>query len=259
MITLGAPPRPPSSQEPRKPASSSQPQQPARPTSSQSSFRFNTTPSTSSQPSRNQTNGHPVQSIQTGRSKAKGKEREITAFGVDNDTDVEEDVRQMNVEADDLRRQSHSRKASLSSNNLSADLHLSYPPGTANRSQQQPSSALRGKPSAKSYQRDIVEAIPERETPQIHKNKVLRGERLPPKQVHATGSNSAMRLPPPTYRDPETPGRRRISLGMRGKRSSACFDSGVISTLSLSLFRLFDQLLHHISASTYICTEWVTV
>ncbi len=229
VITLGPPTHPPSSQELGKPlSSSSRTHHPSRPLSSQSQRPLTSIPSTSSsQPSQHTKLNNHLSTSTHARSKSKGKERELPAVNADGDTDVEEDVRRMNVEAEDLRRQSHIRKASLTSNQLSAEFRFPPPPATTEKSRQQ--QHLRDDSGKRSH--DTVQRIPERETPQIHKNKVFRGER-PSAKPGATTSSIFNSDP----MHPETPGRRRSSMGTRGKRISSCFDSGVISMFRSHVF-----------------------
>jgi hypothetical protein len=67
--------------------------------------------------------------------------------------------------------------------------------------------------------------LPERDTPQIVKNRLMRGEtgskRMPSALSNGTSVEEAVVV---------NGGRRRSSLG-RGKRVSASFDTGIISEL----------------------------
>ncbi|TBU55459.1 Mis12-Mtw1 protein family-domain-containing protein [Dichomitus squalens] len=123
-----------------------------------------------------------------GSSRAVGKAKDRDVYATTRaDPEVDEDVRQMQSETDTLRRKSQAAEQAASS--LNADVQ--FPP----RTPRLPSSSSR-------RDVDTVAPLAQQETPQIEKNKVMRGE---------TGH------------------RRRSSIS-RGKRASSSYEAtGVIS------------------------------
>jgi kinetochore protein Mis13/DSN1 len=126
-----------------------------------------------------------------------------------NDDEMDEAVRQMDFEADSLRRQSQSH-AKASGKSVNGQFRFPESPP-----------------------RDGWEPVKERETPQIEKNKMLRWE--------GVGSG----------RSPGGVGRRKSSMGGRGKRISSSFETtGVISEFVSRSFHLNDfgvpySIIHH--------------
>ncbi|KAJ3484487.1 hypothetical protein NLI96_g5606 [Meripilus lineatus] len=149
--------------------------------SSQTPSSSTSTPNDSTQPTskRGKSDNAP-----SSRRTGKGKDRELTSTNR-SEPEVDEDVRQMQSEADDLRRRSRS-EASVGSLDQTIQFPSSRPPRTP------------------SHERihDASHPIPLQETPQIEKNKIMRGET----------------------------GHRRRSSVSRGKRASSSFENtGVIT------------------------------
>ena len=182
------------------------------------------------------------------------------------DQAMEEDVRMMNSEAEDLRERSRSSAAHLSSPG-GVQPEFSFPPPSAksasklrSRNASQPDRPSPTTPSSSSYalqngvttstirkMPDTMQPIAEQETPQIAKNRVMRGQlpsaarKAPPENLSVAGGRRPSAEPGPSnpnasdningHASSSTPGRRRSSMGMRGKRVSASFDaSGVLGT-----------------------------
>ncbi|KAM5539274.1 hypothetical protein V8D89_007147 [Ganoderma adspersum] len=120
------------------------------------------------------------------RAVGKAKEREVYA-ATRADPEVDEDVRQMQSEADTLRRKSQAAEQAAGS--LNTDVQ--FPP----RTPRAPGSSSR-------RDVDTVAPLAQQETPQIEKNKIMRGET----------------------------GHRRRSSVSRGKRASSSYETtGIIS------------------------------
>ncbi|KAI5119965.1 hypothetical protein M0805_004345 [Coniferiporia weirii] len=227
LITRGPPARSQSSQDTERPQSRNAP--------SETEQSANAGPSTLKPPSR--ASSRPPSSTTTAgpafsRVRKKGKERDISADRVGGEREVEEDVRQMNTEADGLRDRSRASMASMSSAALNVD--FTFPPDkppnpgptkTRVRQLQEQAGVASasngdgfGTPSRPA--RDTMLPITERETPQIVKNKLFR---------ESLGHS-----------------RRRSSMGMRGKRISSTYEStGIItrphtSVSDSSLFKHID-------------------
>lgn len=118
--------------------------------------------------------------------------------------ELDEDVRRMESETDHLRQRSRAKDA--------IDSSFKFPPSTP-------------KPSTQRYLSDALHTLPESETPQIKRNKLLReGAPLPPRT--------------PQTKTPQHS--RRVSMSARGKRISTSFETtGVICAyLPSSLPRL---------------------
>lgn len=183
------------------------------------------------------------------RADAKGKERKIPLLnGTGDDEGAEEEVRRMNSEANVLREQSRALAASVPSGALQVDFKFPPPPGTTVKSRvrqlQGKSGAGRrnlgglGTPPMKSAGRDSMQPVIEQETPQIAKNKLLRGEH-PSMKLSAVPSQSVepemtagSRIASGSDLGTTAAGhsRRRSSISMRGKRVSTSFETtGVIS------------------------------
>lgn len=165
------------------PPSQSQPRASSRPPSSQSYH----TPhiDTSKQPSKKfKADG----STTTARQISKGKDRELQA-STRAEPEVDEDVRQMQSETDTIRRKSQAAESSAGALNA----EFQFPPPKPGRPQQGPPS------NQKTH--DASLPLPLQETPQIERNRFMRGE---------------------------PSGHRRKSSLSRGKRISSSLDSGVI-------------------------------
>lgn len=134
--------------------------------------------------------------------------------------DVEEAVKKMNTEADDLRDRSRASIANMTPAALRVDFR--FPAGSSTAGNGQPS---RHKPSGtKSATRDLTIPIAEHDTPLIERNRQMRvGQPLSRSDEQNGSSGVSGHL------------RRRSSMSMRGKRVSASLESsGVIS----AFFRL---------------------
>lgn len=101
---------------------------------------------------------------------AKGKERETLASNR-TEPEVDEDVRQMQSEADSLRRQSRAAESAIAVNPA-----FQIPPpstnGRSNKSSRPPPSQSRGR----AISRETSQPIPQQETPQIERNKMMRAD-----------------------------------------------------------------------------------
>ncbi|EJD07140.1 uncharacterized protein FOMMEDRAFT_165737 [Fomitiporia mediterranea MF3/22] len=190
-------------------------------------------------PSKSRSSSKPPSTSSAGmtfaRVRKKGKERDVLAGNVA-EHEVEEDVRQMNSEADDLRDRSRASIASMTPAAMS--IELEFPPsksGAVGKSRVRHLREQAGAvPTADSTSelstpsrtgRDGVMPIADQETPQIAKNRLFRGESKPrPEPSTSSGGGSANGEPPRLAR-------RRSSLSLRGKRSSSAFESTGIITL----------------------------
>jgi kinetochore protein Mis13/DSN1 len=125
---------------------------------------------------------------------------------------VEKDVREMEDEADRLRRASRAHDPSLAS--------MSFRPSS-------PEKPPKPKPSRSKKTVSIVDTeIPLLDgTPQAERNKLLRGDAM---AAIARDRGRTPDLEP----DPKTH-QRRSSLGGRGKRISNSFQSGAFSTFTI--------------------------
>lgn len=176
-----------------------------------------------------------VLQVKKGRAHARITEEET-------DDAVDEDVRQMNSEADELRDRSRASLAHVSPD--ATRVHFKFPapkqpakPHKARVRQLQAGGPGLGTPPAQSGSRDTLIPLVERETPQIMKNKVMRGEHPSMKQAPSTSRSTSSKSSEGSVNDgaassSQTSGhRRRTSMGMRGKRISAAFEAtGIIST-----------------------------
>ena len=234
LVIVRGPQRQPSSQSDSQPSSSRV--GPIHQSSDQAST--SNPPSSSTQhvpPPTRQTK--PNSSVPPGRARKKGKEREITdAPNGAAEPDVDEDVRRMNSEADDLRDRSRASLASMTPAAQRVQLEIPTPSTNLGKSrirqlqvQDKPGkSGPLGTPPPKSAPKDIMLPLPERDTPQIVKNRLMRGEsgsKRGPSNLSAAGSAVNGTSGPD---DSTSSTRRRSSLG-RGKRVSANFDTGIIS------------------------------
>lgn len=116
--------------------------------------------------------------------------------------ELDEDVRRMEVETNDLRRRSQAKESTT-------------------QSSQRPHSIANS--SSERYPLDALQPIAECETPQIERNKLLReGQPLPRRREPSTPHSST-----PQHS-------RRSSLSMRGKRISTSFENTGVICASLS-------------------------
>lgn len=146
-------------------------------------------------------------------STAKGKGRE-SLQGAREDPQVDEDVRQMESEADVLRRKSRAAESSAGF----ADPSFKFPTTT---------NPAESRPARRPNHIDAIQPIALSETPQQQRNKALREQ---------GGSRNQG---------------RKSSLSMRGKRISNSYEAtGVISSSDFYLERFF--WLTFFSATTYI-------
>ena len=130
--------------------------------------------------------------VDSSRAPTGAKQRDVPAAPSRDDPEIDEDVRQMEDETDDLRRRSRAKESKNQSHSLQ------FPPSS---------------PSAR-HPPDTLEPLPDCETPQIQRNKLLR-------------------VGQPRTPQAQTP--RRTSMSMRGKRISTSFENtGVICTSDLS-------------------------
>ncbi|THH17899.1 hypothetical protein EW146_g3002 [Bondarzewia mesenterica] len=190
LVIIRAPPsRPPSSQN-LNPPSSTTPPSDSVPLHATTHTRI----TTSKPPSKKFKTSSGTSDL-VPRPSGKGKERDLRA-SAHPEPDVDEDVRVMEFEANDLRRQSRVQEEGT------------FLPSNSELQFGSPSS----KGKNKSRHRDISLPLAPRETPQIEKNRSLRQGLLQPSQQSHSGQ------------------RRKSSLSMRGKRTSSNFEStGVIS------------------------------
>ena len=138
-------------------------------------------------------------------------------------------MRQMNSEADDLRDRTRASLANMTPGAKEVDLELP------------PTNAVNGKPlkskvrQSKTQQggrtgitdtptragREGTMPVMEQETPQIAKNRLMRGEQKAPSSLGVSDSSNSRQ---------GGLTRRRSSFGSRGKRSSSSYEStGIIS------------------------------
>ncbi|KAI6017935.1 Mis12-Mtw1 protein family-domain-containing protein [Pisolithus microcarpus] len=164
-------------------------------------------PPSSSQPLPSSTNAiqHPNKKLKldsSSRAPTGAKQRDVIAT-IREEPELDEDIRQMEHETDDLRRRSRAKESTNES--------LQFPPST--------SSAQRH------HTADTIQPLPECETPQIIRNKLMR-EGPPLSNRHE--SEQSIPHSPRTPQAQQTP--RRTSMSMRGKRISTSFENtGVIS------------------------------
>lgn len=125
--------------------------------------------------------------VDSSRAPTGAKQRDVPAAPPREDLEIDEDIRQMEDETDDLRRRSRAKE----SNNQT-------------QSSQFPPSSPSGR-----HPPDTLQPLPDCETPQIQRNKLLR-------------------VGQPRTPQAQTP--RRTSMSMRSKRTSTSFENtGVIS------------------------------
>ncbi|KAI6098322.1 Mis12-Mtw1 protein family-domain-containing protein [Pisolithus croceorrhizus] len=130
------------------------------------------------------------------------KQRDVIATTRE-EPELDEDIRQMENETDDLRRRSRAKESTNQS--------LQFPHSSSSAQRQ--------------HTADTIQPLPECETPQIVRNKLMREG--PPLSNHHDSEPSTPHSPR-TPQAQQTP--RRTSLSMRGKRVSTSFENtGVIS------------------------------
>ncbi|KAL5476599.1 hypothetical protein ACEPAI_3279 [Sanghuangporus weigelae] len=166
------------------------------------------------------------------RVRKKGKGRDVPA-GTTGDNEVEEDVRQMNSEADNLRDRSRASIASMTPAAMTIELEFpppksSAPNGGKSRVQQLKGQFEPGGPSQTDREGTIP--IAEQETPQIVRNRLFRGESRPPPESGLGQSRTTGTSGPPSSSGSGS-SRRRSSFSMRGKRVSSTFESTGIITM----------------------------
>ncbi|KAL5526291.1 hypothetical protein ACEPAF_8014 [Sanghuangporus sanghuang] len=166
------------------------------------------------------------------RVRKKGKGRDVPA-GTTGDHEVEEDVRQMNSEADNLRDRSRASIANMTPAAMTVELEFpppksSAPNGGKSRVQQLKGQFEPGGPSQTDREGTIP--IAEQETPQIVRNRLFRGESRPPSESSSGQSRTTGSSGPPSSSGPGS-SRRRSSFSMRGKRVSSTFESTGIITM----------------------------
>ncbi|KAI6033370.1 Mis12-Mtw1 protein family-domain-containing protein [Pisolithus marmoratus] len=163
-------------------------------------------PHSSSQPLPSSTNavGHPSKKLKldaSSRAPTGAKQRDVMATTRE-EPELDEDIRQMENETDDLRRRSRAKEST-------------------NQSPQFPSSSSS---THRQHTADTIQPLPQCETPQIVRNKLMR--QGPPLSNHDKEPTSPHS--PRTPQPHQTP--RRTSMSMRGKRISTSFENtGVIS------------------------------
>ena len=148
---------------------------------------------------------------------------------MDGDGEVEEAVRQMNSEADNLRDRTRASIANMTPAAMEVDLDL--PPTVTNgkpakaktRQLKTQQGGRAGAPDTPTRGgREGTMPVMEQETPKITKNRVMRGEQKIPSSLGAGDPANGGR--------PQNLTRRRSSFSSRGKRSSSSYEStGIIS------------------------------
>ncbi|KAL5525497.1 hypothetical protein ACEPAG_6833 [Sanghuangporus baumii] len=184
------------------------------------------------------------------RVRKKGKGRDVPV-GTTGDNEVEEDVRQMNSEADDLRDRSRASIANMTPAAMTVELEFPPPKSSAPNGGKSRVRQLKGQFEPEgSSQTDREGTIPiaEQETPQIVRNRLFRGEsRYPPESGSGQSRTTGTSDPPSSSGSGSS--RRRSSFSMRGKRVSSTFEStGIItmphtSVLDNSLYKHIDPEL----------------
>lgn len=173
------------------------------------------------------------------RTHLKGAKDRLLQIGEVGEDDVDEDVRQMNSEADELRDRSRASLANVSPDAPRVEFRFPAPKPPSHSSKSrvrklQAEGLGPGTPPSRAGSLDTVIPLVERETPQIMKNKMMRGEH--PSMKQSVNSRSTSQTSDenrgPVASSSQAPGhRRRTSMSMRGKRISAAFEaSGIIGT-----------------------------
>ncbi len=132
--------------------------------------------------------------------------------------DVDEAVKKMNSEADDLRDRSRASIANMTPAALKVDFR--FPASSSAAGNGQPSRQKQFQ--TKQATRDLSIPMAEHDTPLIERNRQMRGgQPLPSRDDEQNGASSS-----------SGHSRRRNSMSMRGKRVSATLESsGIISAL----------------------------
>ncbi|KAI5990850.1 Mis12-Mtw1 protein family-domain-containing protein [Pisolithus orientalis] len=165
-------------------------------------------PPSSSQPLPSSSNAleHPSKKLKldsSSRAPTGAKQRDVIAAARE-EPELDEDIRQMENETDDLRRRSRAKESTNQS--------LQFPHSSSSVQRQQ-------------HTTDTIQPVPQCETPQIKRNKLMRDG--PPQSNHHERQPSTPHSPR-TPQGQQTP--RRTSMSMRGKRISTSFENtGVIS------------------------------
>lgn len=164
----------------------------------------------------------------------------------EHEQDVEEEVKQMNSEADDLRDRSRASMANLSPAARKIDFTFPSTSISAENSRIQKNKFVLERDSnfgtlpQQTGSQDVEMPLAEHETPQIMKNRQMRDGRPPSQLVQTSSSTSAVgsslpvrRVPGANLRPNEESSRhaRKSSLSMRGKRTSAMFQTGIVGML----------------------------
>ena len=145
------------------------------------------------------------------------------------DPDVEEDVRQMEDEADSLRRKSQGALL------LGEGLNPAFNFGSAQKSKSRPEPRSRSKskePStsrSKIHTQDSIQELSLGDTPQMARNKLMREGKLSSQVAIGNG------MPGGSSSSDLVKGHRRRSSTGRGKRISGLIGTGVICELDISL------------------------
>ncbi|KAI5988287.1 hypothetical protein EDC04DRAFT_2819219 [Pisolithus marmoratus] len=167
-------------------------------------------PHSSSQPLPSSTNavGHPSKKLKldaSSRAPTGAKQRDVMATTRE-EPELDEDIRQMENETDDLRRRSRAKESTNQS--------LQFSPSSSSTQRQ--------------HTADTIQPLPQCEIPQIIRNKLMR--QGPPLSNHHDKEPTSPHSPR-TPQPHKTP--RRTSMSMRGKRISTSFENtGVICTSS---------------------------
>ena len=202
-------------------------------------------------PSKPRANSIPKHDTSVPRQRKRKLDQDFTDEGA-GEQELEEDVRQMNTEAEDLRDRSRASMANMTPAAQRIQLHIpttkSVTSNTSNfRSRQLRDTAdvdHQKEPTTPTRPvKDGMVPVAEQETPQIARNKIFRGEQRAPLDPKKQKINNLGRSTTPIE---DTPSRRRSSMSMRGKRSSSAFETtGVISTSSYKLVHRFSVLIYH--------------
>ncbi|KAL0953316.1 hypothetical protein HGRIS_004563 [Hohenbuehelia grisea] len=200
---------PPSSQDRSAPngLATTQTKPPPRPSSAQA-HRIPSSSSSGAGPSQQPTKKFRAGSVPL-QSNPRIRDKRDYAASIAEDPNVEEAVRAMDDEADHLRRQSRAHSSHI-------DPGIQFPPSTPANGNR------RGKNRA-----DTLVAVPDRETPQLEKNKSLRDNAMAQWTANNTPSQRTSSLPPSGSSSGH---RRKSSISSRGKRISGMFEAtGIIS------------------------------
>ena len=177
----------------------------SQPLPTTTSYSASRPPSSHSQPLPSAAPGpskHPLKKFKADSSRAptNAKSRDVLATTRE-EPELDEDVRQMESETDHLRSRSRAKEAAYPSFQLPSTAHT----------------------PSKRHPSDAIQPLPESDTPQIERNKLMReGPFVPRTPQTQTPSHS-----------------RRSSMSMRGKRISTSFENtGVICAFLSNMFCL---------------------